>query len=80
MVELELLVLHTLDFDLLCDGPLPFLERYVFLLSSEADLLSGKAQALLRSAQQLCLHMQIGSQFLEFKPSEIAATAILTAL
>ena len=50
MIKLELRILEVLDFDLLSDGPLPFLDRYAYLLNTEEDIESGRATALLSSA------------------------------
>ena len=50
MIKLELKIIEVLDFDLLADGPLPFLDRYAYLLSTEEDIEFGRADALLTSA------------------------------
>ena len=57
-----------------------FLERYSLLLFDYLDFDTGRAQQVISSAQQLCLHMQIKAEFLDFKPSEIAAAGLLTAI
>ena len=37
MIELEMRILQVLDFDLTYDGPLPFLDRYAYLLNIDED-------------------------------------------
>ena len=37
MRELEIKILQVLDFDLTYDGPLPFLDRYAYLLNIDED-------------------------------------------
>ena len=43
MIDLEVKILEVLEFDVFLDGPLPFLERYAYLLNTDEDIESGRA-------------------------------------
>ena len=79
-LALEMDILKVLKFDLQFVSPLPFLDRYqrVFGLDlEEADSASRKVGAL---ARDFCLFMQREAHFLQFRPSQQAAAALVLAV
>ena len=58
LMQLEAIIVRTLDFDLLYDGPIPFLERYQRMLELDEEKKTAKAHSIGHSARKLCMHMQ----------------------
>ena len=77
---LEELIIRALDFDLQHDGPLPFLERYQRVLGIDVESANGFYYKIGYSARKLLRHMMHKATFLAYRPSQIAATAILVAI
>ena len=76
-LALERSVLNALEFDLQFVSPLLFLDRYqrIFGLDLEGeDTASEKVGGL---ARDFCLFMQREASFLEYRPSQVAAAALI---
>lgn len=80
LVRLEMKILQTLDFDLQWHSPLSFLERYQRVLQLDMEKTNTLNLKIGYSARKLLRHMMHKSQFLAYRPSQIAATAILVAI
>ena len=80
LITLEELIIRALDFDLQHDGPLPFLERYQRVLGIDIESTNGFYYKIGYSARKLLRHMMHKATFLAYRPSQIAATAILVAI
>ena len=80
IIDLEEQILLTLQFALHFAGPIPFLERYqrIFGLDEEANNPDLKQVGF--TARQFCKYAQRYGQFLDFKPSQLAAAAILLSI
>lgn len=59
---------------------MPFLERYQRLLGIDDEKGSHDFKQVGFTARQFCKYMQRFAQFLEYKPSQIAAAAIVLAV
>lgn len=80
LIKLEEKIIRMLDFDLQWCTPLPFLERYQRILKLDQEKSNGINLKIGFSARKLLRHMMHKSQFLQYRPSQIAATAILVAI
>ena len=80
LIHLEELIIRALDFDLQHDGPLPFLERYQRVLGIDQESQNQSYFKIGYSARKLLRHMMHKATFLTYRPSQIAATAILVAI
>lgn len=80
LIGLEELIIRALDFDLQHDGPLPFLERYQRVLGIDVESTNGFYFKIGYSARKLLRHMMHKATFLSYRPSQVAATAILVAI
>ena len=80
LIHLEELIIRALDFDLQSDGPLPFLERYQRVLGIDLESQHQSYFKIGYSARKLLRHMMHKATFLSYRPSQIAATAILVAI
>ena len=80
LIKLEEKIIKTLDFDLQHTTALPFLERYQRILKLDTEKDSNLHLKIGFSARKLLRHMMHKSQFLQYKSSQIAATAILVAI
>lgn len=80
LICLEESIIRALDFDLQNDGPLPFLERFQRVLGIDIESSSGLYFKIGFSARKLLRHMMHKATFLSYRPSQIAATAILVAI
>ena len=79
-LALERAVLNALQFDLQFVSPLLFLDRYqrIFGLDLEStDSDSAKVGGL---ARDFCLFMQREASFLQYRPSQVAASALVLAV
>lgn len=75
LINLESTIIRTLDFDLMIDGPIPFLMRFLRILELDID-----SSETIHCALNLILHMQKNEVFLNFKPSVLAANALIAAI
>ena len=80
LIDLEEQILNALQFSLHFAGPMPFLERYQRLLGIDGEKGSHDYKQVGFTARQFCKYMQRFAQFLEYKPSQIAAAAIVLAV
>lgn len=80
LIRLEEKIIKTLDFDLQHNSALPFLERYQRILKLDTEKENNLHLKIGFSARKLLRHMMHKSQFLQYKSSQIAATAILVAI
>ena len=80
LIKLEEKIIRTLDFDLQHNSALPFLERYQRILKLDTEKDNNLHLKIGFSARKLLRHMMHKSQFLQYKSSQIAATAILVAI
>ena len=78
--KLERDILIVLDFSLLYVSPIAFLERYqrVFDIDQVSD--DEEAAGIQREAHKLCLLMLEHTQFLDFRPCQIAAASLMLAM
>ena len=72
-MKIERKILQALQFNFSYEYPITFLERFQQLLSLESGELN-------RLARRLCLHMLENHSYLSFKPSQIAAASLLSAI
>ena len=78
-MEEQILVL--LNFDIQHTGPLPFLERYLRIYNLDQIRRADKHIAQLQKlSRRYCRYMQRESDFLDFRPSQIAAASLMLAL
>ena len=80
LIDLEEQILNALQFSLHFAGPMPFLERYQRLLGIDGEKGDHDLKQVGFTARQFCKYMQRFAQFLEYKPSQIAAAAIVLAM
>lgn len=80
LIKLETKIIFALDFNLQCDGPLPFLERFQRVLGLDLEQKDKMSMKIGYSARRLLRHMTLKTNFLMYKPSQIAATALITAI
>jgi hypothetical protein len=80
LIKLEEKIIYALDFDLQHNTALPFLERYQRILKLDTEKENNLHLKIGFSARKLLRHMMHKSQFLQYKSSQIAATAILVAI
>lgn len=80
LIRLEEKIIRMMDFDLQFHTPLSFLERYQRILQLDQEKTSTLNLKIGYSARKLLRHMMHKSQFLTYRPSQIAATAILVAI
>jgi hypothetical protein len=73
-------IIFALDFDLQSDGPLPFLERYQRVLGIDLESQNQLYFKIGYSSRKLLRHMMHKATFLSYRPSQVAATAILVAI
>jgi len=79
LIELEEKIVFALEFDFHYSSPITFLERYQRLFSVDQETDKNMRQ-IGHTSRQFCKYMQRNSQFLEFTPSQQAATALVLAL
>ena len=80
LITLEEQIIRALDFNLQHDGPLPFLERYQRVLNIDQENQNQLHYKIGYSARKLLRHMMHKATFLDYRPSQIASTAILVAI
>lgn len=71
-LETEILTIFAFDFNYI--GPVPFIERYLRILDRDSD------ERLTQIAVQLCKFSLSDERFLNFRPSQIAACALLISI
>ena len=80
LLDLEESVVRTLNFSLQHASPIRFLDRYLRLFELDQDKEDKTAKQLGGLAKQYCRFMQRESLFLKYKPSAIAAAALIFAI
>ena len=78
--HLERSILIELDFSLKYVTPLVFLERYQRIFGLDRVWDDEEAQGVAVEAEKLCFLMLEHSQFLDFRPSQIAAASLLLSI
>ena len=76
LIDLETLIVRELDFDLQWVSPLTFLERFIRLFAFDKN----EDDKTARIAQKLLHSVTFDSQFLKFKPSQLAASCLLFSI
>ena len=79
-ISLEKDILNSLQFDLQFVSPIAFLERYQRVFGVDLEDLDVPSRKIGRLAREFCYVMQREADFLQFKPSQIAATALVFAI
>ena len=74
LIELEAHIMTTLNFEFHLPGPIAPLERFVRLLDYHNNIL------VFDTASNICKYSLTDSRFLSYKPSEIAASAVILAI
>ena len=74
LVDLEAKVLIQFGFDLNFPDPYAPMERYIRLLGYD------KNETVLRLAYQICKFSMNEAEFLDYKPSQIAASAVIISI
>ena len=80
LLNLEESVVQTLNFSLRHVSPIHFLDRFLRLFELDQDKNDITAKLLSGLATQYCRFMQRESLFLKYKPSAIAAAALIFAI
>ena len=70
----------ALQFSIHCAGPIPFLERYQRLFGLDQEKEDHDFKQVGFTARQFCKYMQRYGQFLNWKPSQIAAAALILSI
>ena len=73
-------VIGMLDFDLQYIGPMPFLERFQRIYNLDLVKREQEAFALDYLARNFCRSMLRSRQYLNFKPSQMAAASLILAI
>lgn len=79
-MNLEEQILVTLEFSLHYAGPMPFLERFQRIFCLDQENVDHDFKQVGFTARQFCKYMQRYGQFLDWKPSQIAAAAFMLSL
>lgn len=80
LINLEEKILRTLEFSCHHVSPIPFLERYLRIYGvDQAEEVTDESQ-IYELAFSYSLFMQRESHFLKYRPSQIAATALVLAI
>jgi hypothetical protein len=75
LIDLEINVLQTLNFNFICPGPIQSLERYLMVLQYDK-----KTSVVYSMAYQICKFSQNDSMFLVYRPSQLAAAALIICI
>lgn len=76
---MEEVIIKELDFDLRYVTPVPFLERFFRMYGLE-DRNSATSTHIRNLSHEYCRFMLRDSQFLDYKPSQLAAAALVFAI
>jgi hypothetical protein len=74
LIDLEAHILIKLGFDLNFPGPMQFVERYLRVLKVQNE------PQVYNNAYAICKMCLIDARFLEYKPSVIAACAVILSI
>lgn len=80
LLDLEVAILIALGFELKFAGPLAFLERYLRLLSLDQPGEKPASTQIGTVSRKFCKYMQRHFEFLEYKPAQQAAAALVLAI
>ena len=80
LLDLEEKILRTLEFSCHHISAVPFLERFLRIFGVDKVEEDADAEQISNLAYHYCIFMARSSHFLEYRPSQIAATAILLAV
>ena len=80
LIDLEEKILLALEFSIHYAGPIPFIERFQRILEADKESEDVDLKQVGFTARQFCKYMQRYGQFLEWKPSQVAAAAIILSL
>lgn len=80
LIDLEEQILLTLNFSLHATGPIPFIERFQRLFGIDQETLDHDFKQVGFTARQFVKYMQRYGQFLKWKPSQLAAAAIVLSI
>ena len=79
-ISLEKDILKALQFDLQFISPIFFLERYQRVFGVDLEDIDITSRKIGRLARDFCFLMQRDADFLQFRPSQIAATSLVFAV
>lgn len=80
IIEMESQVIRLLDWDLSMVGPIFFLERYQRIFGVESERIDPDAARVGGLARKIIRCLLLSSQFLRFKPSQVAAAAVMLSI
>ena len=80
MINLEEDILLAIEFSVHFAGPIPFIERYQRLMGIDQETDEHDFKQIGFTARQFCKYMQRYGQFLAWKPSQIAAAALMLSI
>ena len=80
LIDLEERILLTLNFSMHAAGPIPFIERFQRLFGIDQETLDHDFKQVGFTARQFVKYMQRYGQFLQWKPSQLAAAAIVLSI
>jgi cyclin B len=80
IINLEEQILKTLKFSLHYVGPIPFIERFQRLFGLDQEAQDHDFKQVGFTARQFCKYMQRYGQFLQWKPSQLAAAAFILSI
>lgn len=80
LVDLETSIIRLLDFDLLVPSPLFFMDRYQRIFGLEQERSDPNALRVANVARKMIRCMLLSQSFLRFRPSVIAASALLLSI
>ena len=80
MIETESQVIRMLDWDLHMVGPIFFLERYQRIFGVENERNDPEATRVGGLARKIIRCLLLSSNYLRFKPSQIAAAALVLSI
>ena len=80
LLNLEETIVKSLDFNLQHTSPIPFLERFLRIFNLDNSRADKPVRLIQKLAKNYIKFMQRESCFLDFRPSQIAAAALLFAI
>ena len=78
--ELEEQILIALQFSIHYTGPIPFIDRFQRILNLDQEKADHDFKQVGFTARQFCKYMQRYGEFLDWKPSHLAAAATILAI
>ena len=79
VIDMEQKILFAFNWNLNFTTPIFFLDRLQRLMNLDQESVSPKAKKIGKLARTICAHTVDKSQFLDFKPSHIAAASLMLA-